>query len=372
MHKFKLPVELAIGPGCTRVLSQISGKRILIFCDRFLANSTNLTEIQLALDTNNQVKVFSDVNPDPSVIDVAHGIVQLSQFVPDLIIAYGGGSAIDLTKAVKFFGNKVGLPVEKFIAIPTTSGTGSEVTNASVISIPDKQIKVPLCSDDLLPDLALLDPKLTLTVPAEVTANTGIDVLTHAIEALVSSNSNDFSDALAEKAITLVFAHLSLAYSDGNNIEARSKHHNASSIAGIAFKHAGLGMVHAIAHQLGAQFHVPHGLANAIALIPVIKFNMRCSETLRKYAYLSRKLGFSACEEPDANCVNKLIDEIERLYEKVGIESNCRKYTFSHTSTDNLTKMVNNALSDITLKTNPIVPDSSELQDVITKVIKLR
>lgn len=370
MQTFKLPVELSIGACSSEVLCQFSGKRILIICDGFLANTAPLIAIKTQLEAANQVSLFTDVKPDPTVDDVALGIETLKAFKPQIVVAYGGGSAIDLCKAIKYYGHKMGIAVEKSIAIPTTSGTGSEVTSACVIGVPEKQVKMPLFTDELLPDIAILDPKLTSSVPAEVTANTGLDVLTHAIEAIVSTNSSDFSDALAEKAVCMVCKYLPLAYQIGANQKARSKMQNASAMAGIAFNHAGLGLVHAIAHQLGAQFHVPHGLANAVLLVPVIKYNSRNSEVLAKYAKLAIKQGVTNAGDSDIVCVNKLTATIESLLQQVNIASNFKKCCFANASEQVFETMVTNTLADATLATNPVQPSRSDILALIKEVIK--
>lgn len=370
MQTFKLPVELSIGACSASVLGQLSGKRILIICDAFLADTVPMNKIKGLLEDKNQVELFTDVKPDPTVHDVANGIEKLKGFNPEIIVAYGGGSAIDLCKAIKYYGRKMGVMVEKSIAIPTTSGTGSEVTSASVIGVPEKQVKIPLFTDELLPDVAILDPKLTTSVPPEITANTGLDVLTHAIEAIVSTNSSDFSDALAEKAVCMVCKYLPLAYQIGENKKARSKMQNASAMAGIAFNHAGLGLVHAMAHQLGAQFHVPHGLANAVLLVPVIRYNSRSSEALRRYAKLAVKQGVTNAGDSDIVCVNKLTATIESLLAQVKIAENFQKCNFDSACDEVFETMVTNTLADITLTTNPVQPSRSDVLAIFKEVVK--
>ena len=248
-------------------------------------------------------RIFDQVVPDPPIEKIVEGVQCLTDFQPDSIICVGGGSAIDSAKAIREVSiqtdpNRVRLPL---IAIPTTSGTGSEVTSFSVISDPEHQTKYPLVSDSLLPDEAILDVELVKSVPASVTANTGMDVFTHAVESCVSLRYNEFSEALSQKAIEIVGSYLLRSYLDNNDTHARQKMHTASTLAGLAFNSAGLGLNHGMAHQLGAHFHIPHGAANAMLLPHVIEYNSEISartksrkeysHATRCYATIARVLG---------------------------------------------------------------------------------
>ncbi|MCQ1059653.1 1-propanol dehydrogenase PduQ [Photobacterium sp. DNB23_23_1] len=369
MKPFSIPTKLISGPNSLAALYQLCKKRIWLVCDPFLSETEALKQIVTGLSQRNQVALFTDVKPDPTTEDVAKGVSVMEAFEPDVVIAYGGGSAIDLTKAIRFVGQKRGYHSGCFIVIPTTSGTGSEVTNISVISQPERQIKVPLVDDELLPDIAILDPSQTLTVPPAVTANTGIDVLTHAIEAVVSAKSDDFSNALAEKAITLVFKYLKPAFIDGNDIEAREKLHNASCLAGMAFNHAGLGLTHAIAHQLGATLHIPHGLANALLLTSVMEFNRKCNKTEATYARLARCLGFVPRGADCKTGADALIHETRVLIDAVGItEVGARLNLIPKNDEHLLLAIANQAQQDITLKTNPVRPDVKEICEIIRAI----
>ncbi|MDO5293663.1 MAG: 1-propanol dehydrogenase PduQ [bacterium] len=293
-------------------LNQIENKRVWLICDQFLVQNGSIKQIEERLQEKNQVEVFKDVVPDPPIEVIAKGIVLAAKIKPEVMIAYGGGSSIDTAKSILYF-SKIAHIFKKvqFIAIPTTSGTGSEVTATTVIT--DQQVKHPVTDEQLVPDEVILCPSLTVSVPPSVTANTGMDVLTHAIEAYVSVNASTYSDALAEKACELVFDSLFTCYKEGNNLEARSRMQQASNLAGSAFNMAGLGMNHAIAHQIGGKFHIPHGLANSLLLTKVIEKNCMDCKAKSRYANLSRKLGFAKKEDCDSKAVTSLVKQITNL-----------------------------------------------------------
>ncbi|MEG2738870.1 1-propanol dehydrogenase PduQ, partial [Clostridium sp.] len=304
------------------------------------------------------------------------GIGELGKFCPDTIVALGGGSAIDAAKAIMDFSKKiVNINEVEFIAIPTTSGTGSEVTSFAVITDKEKGAKYPLVSDDLLPNTAILDPELVASVPNFITADTGMDVLTHAIEAYVSKDATDFSDALAEKAVNLVFNYLVRAYKDGNDIEAREKMHNASCLAGLAFNAASLGINHSIAHIIGGKFHVPHGRTNSILLPYVIEYNANMlgytltdhSEAAIKYSNLAKIVGLSNSNV--RGNVRSLINEIKKMQKTMNM-----KTTLSEcgVKAEEMLKIKNEiakiALKDACTITNPRTPNEVEIIDILQKV----
>lgn len=294
MEQFGVRTKIIMGDELASVLSKMS--RVFVVTDSFMASSGKVSYVTQKLDTAKiPYEVFSDIAGEPDISMVNAGTAKLLEFDPDAVICLGGGAAIDAAKAIVFIAHKAGLQHEiQFVAIPTTSGTGSEVTTFAVITDKDKGVKYPLIDDALLPDIALLDAQLVTSAPPSVTADTGIDVLTHAVEAFISTGRNDFSDACAEKAIKLVHHYLLRAYKNPNDLEARQRMHNASCLAGIAFSNAGLGLNHGMAHAMGARFHIPHGRANGILLPYVMSFNAGCTDhltdTAKRYAKISHLL----------------------------------------------------------------------------------
>ncbi len=343
MEKFRVKTDIFFGEGSLKRLGQLEYKKVFIVTDPFMIKSGTINKITDEFKKENtELMIFSDVVPDPPVENVIKGVKVMMEFDPDAVVALGGGSAIDAAKAICLFKNKISKQLEsdkdkkkvKFIAIPTTSGTGSEVTNFSVITDREKNIKYPFVLDELLPDEAILDAELVKTVPDFITADTGIDVLTHAIEAYVSTNATDYTDALAEKSIKIVFDNLIEAYKKGDNMKARRKMHNASCMAGMAFNEASLGINHGIAHVIGARFHLSHGRTNAILLPYIIEFNAEIknmslynhsdySDTAKKYAEISKILGLPC--PTIGQGVKNLISAVNKLLKDFKIPSSFKE-----------------------------------------------
>lgn len=301
---FDIKTQIYFGEKSLDRLAELSFRNALLIADKFVVKSGLIHLVTVRLQQNGtQWHVFSDVVADPPLEKIGLGAKALLECRPDVIIAVGGGSAIDSAKAIREVALKMDTTLSRpaLIAIPTTSGTGSEVTSFSVVSDPENQRKFPLVSEDLLPDEAILDAELVKSVPANVTADTGMDVFTHALEAYVSTNNNEFSAALAEKAIEIVGSFLLRSYLDNNDTHARQKMHVASCLAGLAFNTASLGLNHGMAHQLGSHFHIPHGRANAMLLPHIIEYNSDINKYSRrktdypkhvqKYATVARTLG---------------------------------------------------------------------------------
>ena len=266
MKNFHINTEIYFGENALDRLTALHYDSVLIISDPFVVSSGMITLLTTRLDKAHiRYDIFTDVVPDPPVDKVINGVTTVIKTQPPCIISVGGGSAIDTAKAIKKFAQQFKEDYNPhLIAVPTTSGTGSEVTRFAVISNPAEGRKYPLVDEDLLPDEAILDEVLVKSVPASVTADTGMDVMTHAIEAYVSTANNEFSGALAEKAVEITGQFLIRSYSSCDDTHARRKMHIASCLAGLAFNSASLGLNHGMAHQLGARFHIPHGRANAI------------------------------------------------------------------------------------------------------------
>ena len=359
MNKFRGGGKILIGAEAfIEVLSSSEINRAFIVCDPFLQKSGRISYITDMLTANHvEYSVFADITPDPSVELVTEGVQVLSEFSPDLVIGFGGGSAIDAAKAMIYFSRRSGMVENvKLIAIPTTSGTGSEVTDFSVITDMKKAMKYPLVDESLLPEIAVLDAELTVSVPKEITAITGMDALTHAIEALVSTNSTDFSDASAEKAIKLIRSYLLTAYKEPENIEARQKMHSASCLSGIAFNNAGLGLNHGMAHALGAKFHIPHGKANAVLLPYVMGFNAGCFDELKDNALLYARI--ARLIRVDSQSVRQsalnLIRTVKKFSERLDLPANIKSMGISEEEfKEALDSMAEAALNDKCTETNP-------------------
>ena len=293
MEQFAVKPVITFGTGALAALEELPGERVLVITDGFLAKSGLLDKV-LAHLKGRTVEIFDQVVPDPPIDLVAKGARALADFKPRTVVAFGGGSPMDCAKAMLLFGKKLGAPGEiTFAAVPTTAGTGSEVTSFAVLTDPVRGIKYPLVDDGLLPDQAILDPALLAGVPPAVTADTGMDVLTHAAEAYAAKGASPYSDALAEKAFTLAWENLRPAWESQGESRAKRQMLLASNLAGLAFNAAGLGLCHSLAHALGGRFHVPHGRLNALIFPHVLTYNAAGRETAAKYAHLAGLCGLA-------------------------------------------------------------------------------
>ncbi|CAM2751124.1 1-propanol dehydrogenase PduQ [Hathewaya histolytica] len=385
MDNFTVKPQIYFGAGSLEYLSTLKFKKAFVVTDPFMVKSGTINKVTSMLEKGGiPYEVFSDIVPDPPIELVAQGIKAMDKCNPDVMITLGGGSAIDASKAIRKFRTMVKKGLEPnsevidtaFIAIPTTSGTGSEVTSFSVITDRVANVKYPLVDESMLPDAAILDADLVKSVPAGITADTGIDVLTHAIEAYVSTKATDYTDALAEKAIKTVFEYLPKAYKEGSDEEARQKMHNASCIAGLAFTNASLGVNHSMAHILGGKFHIPHGKANAILLPYVIEYNAQLKATYTKeytkaaerYAEIARFLGLTTSQNVKDG-VKALIAGVKNLTKHLRIPCNIKEAGIDQKEFNSLVKEMSEvALKDGCTPTNPRVPTAQELEDLFIKV----
>ena len=377
MNGFYVPTKIYTGESAFENLKKYPIRTICIICDPFVQSSGMIKKPLGVLEDMGAVcHVFADITPDPSTDLVSRGVSWILEKKPDTVMAMGGGSAIDAAKAVSYMYQQItGNDRPLCIVAPTTSGTGSEVTNFAVITDSNTHIKYPLVSDRLLPQIAILDPALVRSVPPRVTADTGMDVLTHAIEANVSTAATDFSDALAEKAIRLVRDYLPRAYHEGDDMEAREHMHNASCLAGVAFNHASLGINHSIAHVLGARLHIPHGRANAIVLPYVIEFNSHMYEkqfhadarAAKIYAHIGMII--SPGNYTGQHAVRNLTLSIDRMNNEFGIPSTLRETGVDEkTFLDMVPEMAEIALQDKCTLTNPRAVSKPQMVELLKRI----
>lgn len=373
MEEITIPTRIYSGNDSLQKLSDLKNENIFMVCDAFLPGTATLEEIKNNINGSNKVTIFSDVKPDPPLKNIMAGVEEYLKDVPTTMIGIGGGSAIDTGKAIRFFGEKIsGKCIKTFIAIPTTSGTGSEVTNTAVISDTEHHQKAPIMEDYLTPDVALLDPRLVMTAPNSVTAYSGLDVLTHGLEVLVALDANTITDALAEKSIDIIINCLVECYQHGDNEEARKVVHEASCSAGIAFNNAGLGICHAIAHQLGATFHIPHVLANAMLLPYIVEYNAsHCELAMKKYAIAVRKSGLASSGMGDRVAVRKLQSQIKNMMRQMNCPTSLAAFGIDTKEALEVTEhIVAAAKLDGTFPGNPIVPTDEDLSEIYHKIIK--
>lgn len=371
MKSFDIRTKIYFGQDSLDRLKDLPYKKALIITDPFVEKSGMLLMITSRLnEAFIDYTVFSDVVPDPPLDKISNGVQALLECDPDVVITVGGGSAIDSAKAIREFASRASKKEIALIAIPTTSGTGSEVTSFAVVTDKENDIKYPLVSESMLPTEAILDAALVKSVPANVTADTGMDVLTHAIEAYVSINNNEFSAALAEKAIEICSGFLLRSYLDNNDTHARQKMHVASCLAGLAFNSASLGLNHGIAHAIGAKFHIPHGRANAMVLPHVIEYNSEISKhaksrkeypkCVEKYCNVAKLLGVNNFNE--ITTVRALISWIQFMLKEMNIPLSISQCGIDkNTYMNAVDSMAQKAIEDGCTATNPRVPSHAEV-----------
>lgn len=371
MDVLQLNSKIYFGNDPLNRLRELDFKKIFIVTDPYMVKSGGVEHVINHLPSGAEYLVYSDVTPDPSINTVTRGAVEMVKFGADCVIALGGGSAIDVSKAMAFVEKQVSNKPEicYLIAIPTTSGTGSEATAFAVIKDRKKGIKYPLVNDELLPKEAILDVRFVETVPPNVTADTGMDVLTHAIESYVSTVHSLCYEAFAEKAIRLTCSNLYHAYENPTNKQARTAMHVASCLAGVAFNHTSLGITHSIAHQIGTTFKVSHGRSNAIMLPFVIEFNAANSkEAFDRYYQIAVMQGIAASASDPAMAVALLIEEIRKLMRKMNMPMSLSECGVSWESfKEHLPTLCENAVNDACTATNPVPVTVANIEQILLK-----
>lgn len=380
--RFTLPRDIYYGKDSLEVLKTIKGKKAILVIGGGSMKRAGFVDkiIGYLKEAGIETKLFEGVEPDPSVETVMKGAAAMREFEPDLIVALGGGSPIDAAKAMWVFYEYPDTTFEeiiqpfsfpelrkkaKFIAISSTSGTATEVTAFSVITDYAKGIKYPLADFNITPDIAIVDPALVATLPPHLVAHTGMDALTHAIEAYVSTLNSPFTDPLAIKAIQMVNEHLIKSFS--GDMSSREEMHYAQCLAGEAFSNALLGIVHSLAHKTGAAFstgHIPHGEANAIYLPYVIKYNAKNAKA--RYADIARSIGIDGT---DAECVTKLCDKIDAMNAELNIPKTLKEFGIKEDEfKEKVNKIAELAVGDACTGSNPRPVDTESMAKILDAI----
>lgn len=395
MARFTLPRDLYHGKGSLEELKSLTGKKAIVVVGGGSMKRNGFLDkaVDYLNEAGMEVQLFENVEPDPSVDTVMRGAKAMAEFQPDWIVAMGGGSPIDAAKAMWVFYEYPDTSFEdlitpfsfptlrtkaKFCAIPSTSGTATEVTAFSVITDYSKGIKYPLADFNITPDVAIVDPALAETMPQKLTAHTGMDAMTHAIEAYVSTLHCDYTDPLALHAIKLIHNNLKKSY-DGD-MSARDTMHNAQCLAGMAFSNALLGIVHSMAHKTGAAFsggHIIHGCANAMYLPKVIKYNSKNEEAAERYAEIAKFIDLKG--ETTEELVDALIAELRSMNDQLNIPQAIKNYGAGGIKADEsiidekefmdkLSETAKNAIADACTGSNPRIPTQEEMEKLLVAV----
>lgn len=353
---FSSKMKIVSGSGSVGYLKELQSKRLLVVTDSFFEKNGAARKIAEISGTEHW-KIFGKVVPDPSVELAAEGTALVREFNPDTVVALGGGSAIDCAKAMTYFSGK-GV---RLVAIPTTSGSGSEVTDFTILT--HGKVKHPLVDEKIRPELAILDSDFLQSLPKSLIADTGFDVLSHALESYVAKDASAFTDAFAKEAFSVAFALLPASYA--GKVDVRLRMHNAATMAGMAFTQAGLGLCHAMAHGLGGMFHLPHGRLNAILLPAIIDCNAHvCAH---KYADLARTAGLPGAA--DTVAVRNLKNGLIRLRKELGMpqtlkEAGVDPRLVRHAAND----LARDILQDPCCKTNPMAVEDFMIRRILEEV----
>ena len=356
MERFECGTKIVSGTGATEALKELEAKRVLVVTDPFFYQNGTAGEVGKKTGAE-AVEIFHEVAPDPDLELAAAGTAKVREFGPDLIVALGGGSAMDCAKAMKYFsGSKAA-----FAAIPTTSGSGSEVTDFAILT--HNGVKHPLVDGALRPDVAILDSGYLEKLPRGLIADSGFDVLAHALEALAATGAGAVTDALARDAFCIAFSKLGKSFAGDRTV--RLDIHRAATMAGMAFTQAGLGLCHALAHSLGGMFHLPHGRLNAILLPAVLDRN--ASGAGRKYGELARLAGLGG--SVDTIALRNLKNGLVRLRRELELPETLVQAGVQLTALrQNREAIVAAALADPCCQTNPVPVDGAMVRQVLDAV----
>ena len=372
MGKFTVPKELYHGLGSLENLKELKGKKAAFIIGGGSVQKNGVLERaqNYLKEVNIESVVFSGVEADPSIETVIKGAEFLTQEQPDIIIGLGGCSAIDAAKGMWIYYEYPDSKLEELkelfavkklrkkaimVAIPTTSGTGTEITGLAVITDREKGTKYPIVSYELTPDMAIIDGELSASMPENVTANTGLDALSHGVEAYASNISERYSDTLAKSGVELVFKNLLTAVSEGSNLEVRQAMHDASCMAGMSFNNVWLGIVHSMSHQIGGTFGIPHGCGNAILMPNVIRYN---SKETDKYTDLAKLIGKSTAEE--------FAQAVSDLRQSVGVVASLKEYGIDQKEWEaKIDTLTENAMKDPCTLFNPRKPKFEEIKAIL-------
>lgn len=383
MVRFTLPRDLYHGKGSLEALKTLEGKKAIICVgggsmkrNGFLQKAEDYLK-----EAGMEVKLFEGIESDPSVETVMKGAAVMTEFEPDWIVAIGGGSPIDAAKAMwikyeypdttfedmcKVFGLPKLRKKAHFCAVSSTSGTATEVTAFSIITDYEKGIKYPIADFEITPDVAIVDPELAETMPVKLVAHTGMDAMTHAIEAYVSTANCDYTDPLALHAMEMIQANLVKSYN--GDMAARDSMHNAQCLAGMAFSNALLGIVHSMAHKTGAAFstgHIPHGCANAIYLPYVIKYNAKDVVAAKRYAEIARRMGLAGTSEQAL--INSLVEKIDEFNVRLNIPKTLKDFGINEEEfKEKVDKIAELAVGDACTGSNPRAIDPAAMAKLLT------
>ena len=353
MEEYSCKTKMISGSGALGEIGKLGSRRLMVVSDPYFEKNGVAAKIAQLSGAEDSL-IYSGVSPDPTAQQVAEAVAKIKSFIPDTVVALGGGSAMDCAKAMVFFS---GLSLY-FVAVPTTSGSGSEVTDFAIIT--HNGVKHPLIDPALCPDMAILDSDLLKELPPGLIADTGFDVISHALESYVATGSGAITDALAADAFVTAF--LELPKSFHGDLSARGLMHTASTMAGMAFTRAGLGLCHAMSHTLGGMFHIPHGRLNAILLPSVVEVN---STAVCKYAYLARRAGIPGAA--DTVAVRNLKNSLIRLRKELKMPGSLTEAGVKREEIVRQTaEIVASTLKDPCCKTNPV----SVTADLVRRVLK--